>query len=71
MKAYGRKQMHHNLPDYHPPKGYCNWWEKEIDEVNKAIARRNAKKEIEEILSDIDDDSKWEKPIRVNPKVNR
>ena len=46
MKAYGLKNFNHNHKDYHPPKGYENWWEDEIKNVCKKTERRKAKKEL-------------------------
>jgi len=47
MKPYGRKPKHHNYEDNHPPKGYVNWWEFELDSLNKKTARQFLKKETE------------------------
>jgi len=47
MQPLGRKPIRLNLEDCHPPKGYVNWWEKEIGSTgNKKAARQDAKKEI-------------------------
>lgn len=48
MKPYGRKPKHHNYVDNHPPKGWVNWWEPELDSLNKKTARQNLRKETEE-----------------------
>ena len=53
MKAYGlRNKLVINFPDFHPQKGWVNWWEVEIDTVrSKKSARQKAKKEIKEIIN--------------------
>jgi len=56
MKPYGRKPKSHNYEDNHPPKGYINWWEAELDSLNKKTERQKAKKEIQkEIQKEIDE----------------
>lgn len=51
MIPYGKRKIKHNFEDYHPPKGYVNWWELEMALVNKKRERQRAKKEIQEELS--------------------
>lgn len=49
MKPLGRKPMHRNFVDNHPPKVFINWWEVEIGTLeNKSAEKRNSNKEIEE-----------------------
>ena len=37
-----------NKEDCHPPKGYCNWWEKEMTiKSPKAKHKQNAEKEVQ------------------------
>ncbi len=44
MQPLGRKPTHHNYKDYHPIKGYRNWWEVELDTgENKKGDRRETK----------------------------
>ncbi len=54
MKPYGlTKKIRHNHPDYHPGKGWVNWWEAEyLDTVCKKAERRKAKKDIDESTQD-------------------
>jgi len=48
MKPYGRtKNIKQNLVDNHPPKGYINWWEDEMDSVSKKTERQ-IKHEVDE-----------------------
>jgi hypothetical protein len=46
MKAYGlRNKLRVNFPDFHPKKGWVNWWEVELNTVkSKKTARQQAKK---------------------------
>jgi len=48
MKPYGlRNKLRINLLDFHPKKGYVNWWEVEWNTVkSKKTARQKSKKEI-------------------------
>lgn len=48
MIAYGKRKLHANYPDCHPKKGYVNWWEFEINMVNKKKERQLNKKELRE-----------------------
>ncbi len=53
MKPYGRKPKHHNYQDNHPPKGYVNWWEKDLEnKYSKKSARHQSKKVIMEELTE-------------------
>jgi hypothetical protein len=54
MKAYGlRDKLRINLPDFHPQKGWINWWEAEINKIkSKKSARQKAKTEINKQLKD-------------------
>ena len=51
MKPYGlRSKLIINLPDFHPKKGYVNWWEVEWNTVkSKKRARQQAKKFIKSV----------------------
>lgn len=52
MKPYNRRNpLKMNYLDYHPPKGYINWWEDEIEGglMNSAV-RQRAKREIKKEL---------------------
>ena len=47
MKTYGNtKRIISNHPDYHPPKGWKNWWDEDF--ISKTSERFNSKLEIEE-----------------------
>jgi len=47
MIAYGKsKKFKHNYPDCHPRKGWVNWWEYELGDVDKGRARQEAKRNI-------------------------
>lgn len=51
MQPLGRKPMHYNYKDYHPPKGYRNWWEVELDSYgNKKGYRKKIKMCLTNIL---------------------
>jgi hypothetical protein len=53
MKPIGRHPIRFpSKRDFHPPKGWINWWESEInnDETNKAREKEKIKKEIKEEL---------------------
>lgn len=52
MKPYGRKPKSHNYKDKHPSKGYVNWWEAELDSLNKKTERQKAKKEIQKEINE-------------------
>jgi hypothetical protein len=44
VQPYGRhRRIKHNYEDYHPPKGWYNWWEIDCDNINKKATRRKAK----------------------------
>ena len=54
MIPYGKnKKLRYNHPDNHPQKGWVNWWEVEIGDVDKNRERQtskiNLKKEVEMI----------------------
>ena len=47
MKPYGLiTKILHNHTDYHPKKGYINWWEVERKPIRKKSERQKANKEI-------------------------
>jgi hypothetical protein len=50
MKPYSkRNKLKLNIPDYHPQKGYINWWEANIEiAAVKGKERQTAKKIIQE-----------------------
>jgi hypothetical protein len=48
MKPYGRRINHHNYEDIHPRHGHVNWWEVELNTINKKKERQQSKKEIKE-----------------------
>ena len=55
MQPLGRKPK--RFPgkiDYHPRKGFVNWWETEGCDANKTAEKREARKEIEDELNNID-----------------
>ena len=56
MKPLGRKSSRFpSKKDFHPPKGWVNWWEVDISESgNKAREKEKTKKEIEEELKEND-----------------
>jgi len=56
MKPYGREK---NIKgsgiwkqDYHPKKGWHNWWEDMADFLTRSEIKRRVKKEIEKELND-------------------
>jgi hypothetical protein len=53
MIAYGKKKIRHNFEDYHPRRGYENWWENEFNTVSKKRARQEFKQQIKEELKEI------------------
>ena len=54
MQPLGRKPKHHNYKDYHPIKGYMNWWEVELDPgENKKGERRETKICLKNILNQL------------------
>lgn len=55
MKPYGlTKKILHNFPDNHPPKGWVNWWECDINSrIRKGSERQLGKKEIIKQLNEI------------------
>ena len=52
MKPYGRQTCNHNHRDYHPPKGWVNWWEAEINDISKKRERRKARMELRREVPD-------------------
>jgi hypothetical protein len=66
MKPYGRKPKHHNYEDKHPPKGYINWWEAELDSLNKKTERQKAQKIINEEIAN-NTEGKVIRPILAEP----
>jgi hypothetical protein len=57
MKPLGQHPVRFpSKTDCHPPKGYVNWWEGEIDDdENKALAKRFTQLEIKEQLAELED----------------
>jgi hypothetical protein len=53
MKPYGKSNPCHNKIDFHPGKGYINWWEKELSSISKKRVRRLARIEIEKEINDV------------------
>ena len=52
MIPYGKnKKFRYNYPDFHPKKGFVNWWEVELGGVNKGSERQRAKIEIKKDLN--------------------
>ena len=55
MKAYGKnRKFSKNFPDSHPPKGWVNWWEVEMGNVDKGRERQEAKREIRNEINEIE-----------------
>lgn len=58
MKPYGReKNLKGGKPwklDYHPKKGYINWWETMVDFLSRSTIKQNYKKSIEEELFNLE-----------------
>ena len=55
MQPLGRKPK--RFPgkiDYHPRKGFENWWETEGCDANKTAEKRMARREIEDELNNVD-----------------
>jgi hypothetical protein len=53
MKPLGRVPVRFpSKEDCHPPKGYVNWWEAEVDTSSKARYRRETAKEVNEYLNE-------------------
>lgn len=57
MKAYGlRNKFIYNYEDYHPKKGWVNWWEVELNTVkSKKTDRQRGKKSIKQGLEEHND----------------
>lgn len=71
MIAYGKnKKFRYNYPDYHPKKGWVNWWEIELGDINKGSARQQANidinKELEEMTKTKEKDCNCGKPLKLN-----
>lgn len=66
MRPYGRKPKHHNYKDNHPPKGHINWWEAELDSLNKKTERQKAQKIINEEIAN-NTEGKVIRPILAEP----
>lgn len=50
---YGKnKKFTKNYPDSHPQKGYVNWWEVELGDVDKGRERQETKRKIIKELDD-------------------
>lgn len=48
MQPYGRqKKVMLNIPDYHPRKGWRNWWDDMCDVLSRSMMKQKLKKEIE------------------------
>ena len=45
-------KMRENYPDNHPKKGYVNWWEVELGDIDKGRERQEAKRNIKKELND-------------------
>jgi hypothetical protein len=58
LKKYGIKPKRHNYIDNHPPKGYINWWEAELDSYSKKTARQAQKNDISQDLVDLQEGDK-------------
>lgn len=58
MRKYGGKRHSHNFPDHHPPKGYINWWEAELDSDNKKSERQQSRILVEKEIADYHDNQK-------------
>jgi hypothetical protein len=55
MRPLGRKPFKNpSKIDFHPPKGWINWWEAEVNDEsgNKAREKEKVKKEIKEELKE-------------------
>jgi hypothetical protein len=52
MKPYGREKKRLHFPgkvDYHPGKGYVNWWERECSNIiPRSTMKQKLNKEIKE-----------------------
>lgn len=50
MKPYGREKKLKGVSwkrDYHPPKGFVNWWENVCNYVSRKTMKQQVKKEIQ------------------------
>ena len=53
MKPYGReKKIMRNIPDYHPRKGWRNWWDDMCDFLSRSTMKQKLKKEIDKELEE-------------------
>jgi hypothetical protein len=51
MQPMGRKPVRFpGKQDCHPPKGHLNWWEADVETVNKTADRTEARKDITQAL---------------------
>ena len=54
MKPYGREKKVTGQPwkkDYHPRKGYINWWEDICDFLSRSTMKHRNRKEIEKSMN--------------------
>lgn len=50
MKPMGQRPVRFpGKTDCHPPRGYVNWWEKEMNQPSKKRARQQARKALDEL----------------------
>jgi hypothetical protein len=74
MIPYGKNnKFRYNYPDFHPQKGWVNWWEVELGGINKGSARQQAKiilrKELDMANTNNTDDCNCGKPLKLtDPK---
>ena len=48
MQPYGRqKKVMLNIPDYHPRKGWKNWWDDMCGVLSRSVMKQKLRKEIE------------------------
>ena len=60
LKPYGREKFYKaytdkdgfGKTDYHPPKGYINWWENICGLVPRATQKQNFKKQVDRELTE-------------------
>lgn len=53
MKPFGReKKIMLNIPDYHPKKGWRNWWDDMCDYLSRSTMKQKLRKEIEEEINE-------------------
>jgi hypothetical protein len=59
MKPYGRVKTVKGRTfkkDFHPPKGYVNWWENMLDYVSRSTLKRDAMDEAQQDIIDNEND---------------